>query len=161
MSYRNKIYVAFHYGKKGDVKDGEKSFYHTFEMWRDHKNINFNFFDAHDLNNIKETSSDATIIARLQERLRDTKMMILLVGDQTRNRKWVKWELDQAKKRNIPLIVIETDKTQKEYNSYRMPQEVMDYRFAFSFFNLDSIKNAIDSWYSNHSSAENGKYYKY
>ena len=48
MPYRNKTYIAF----DGDT---DMSYYRTLQMWKANENINFEFYDAHDLNTARDT----------------------------------------------------------------------------------------------------------
>lgn len=62
MSYRNKTYVAF---ASEDIK-----FYRLMEAWKANENIDFNFFDAHDLFISRDTSKPETIKRNLRERMK-------------------------------------------------------------------------------------------
>lgn len=100
MAYRNKTYVAFD-------GDNDIHYYRTMKMWKQNDKSDFNFFDAHDLNNARDTSSEDTIKRRLRERLSNSKVFVLLVGDGTRYLyKFVRWEIEQAVKLNLPIIVV-------------------------------------------------------
>ena len=59
MSYRNKTYVAF---ASEDIGS-----YRLMEAWRENKNIDFNFYDAHDLYVSRDTSRPETIKRNLRE----------------------------------------------------------------------------------------------
>ena len=99
MSYRNKTYVAF---------DGDNDIwaYRIMQAWHEHDHINFNFYNAHDLNSARDTSSEESIKAQLRERMANAKQMVLLVGKNTKYlRKFVPWEIELARKKDIPLIV--------------------------------------------------------
>ncbi len=97
-TYTNKTYVAFD-------ADNDIRYYRLMQAWKKNDNTSFNFYDAHDLNNLMSYSSEETIKAKLAERLRNTKVFILLVGNTTKNLyKFVRWEVEQAIKRNIPII---------------------------------------------------------
>ena len=99
-TYTNKTYVAFD-------ADNDIRYYRLMQAWKKNNNTSFNFYDAHDLNNLMSYSSEETIKAKLSERLRSTKVFVLLVGDATKNLyKFVRWEIEQAIKRNIPIIVV-------------------------------------------------------
>ncbi len=78
MSYRNKTYVAF---ASEDIKS-----YRLMEAWRDNDNIDFSFFDAHDLYIARDTSKPETIKGRLTERMKNAKQFVLL-GSRTAKRK--------------------------------------------------------------------------
>lgn len=78
MAYRNKTYVAF----DGDT---DIKYYRTMQMWKQNDNTDFNFYDAHDLNNAMDTSTEETIKRKLRERMSNSKVFVLLVGEGTRN----------------------------------------------------------------------------
>lgn len=161
MAYKNKTYVAFHYGKKGITGDGDKSYYYTLEMWRRNDKIDFSFYDAHEITNIMEKSGEQTIKSSLQERLRNTKIMILLMGEKSKNRPWVKWELEQAISRDIPLIVVDVTRKSNEINHDLLPKCLIDYKFAYTYFEKDRIVEAMDKWFERHSKVDLGKHEKY
>ncbi len=54
MAYRNKTYVCF---------DGDKDmhYYRLMCAWKQHEGINFNFFNAHELNTARDDSQEASI----------------------------------------------------------------------------------------------------
>lgn len=70
MSYRNKTYVAF-------ASENITS-YRLMEAWRENKNIDFDFYDAHDLYISLDTSQPETIKRNLRERLKNAKQIVLL-----------------------------------------------------------------------------------
>ncbi|MCL1998788.1 MAG: hypothetical protein FWG65_08475 [Turicibacter sp.] len=49
MPYKNKTYIAF----DGDT---DMSYYRTLQMWKANNNIDFDFYDAHNLNTARDTS---------------------------------------------------------------------------------------------------------
>jgi len=54
MSYRNKTYVAFD-------ADTDIQYYRIMTAWKENEKIDFDFHNAHDLNNLMKTSSEDTI----------------------------------------------------------------------------------------------------
>src|SRR2546421_9707481 len=99
MSYRNKTYVAF---------DGDSDMwaYHIMQAWIEHDHIDFNFYNAHDLNSARDTSTEESIKAQLRLRMANAKQMVLLVGANTKYlRKFVPWEIELARQKDIPIIV--------------------------------------------------------
>ncbi len=100
MSYRNKTYVAF----DGDT---DMKYYRLMTAWRANEHIDFNFYDAHELNSARDTSTTDSIKAQLRERMANAKQMVLLVGEKTKDlRKFVPWEIELARKQDIPIIVV-------------------------------------------------------
>lgn len=70
MSYRNKTYVAF---ASEDIK-----LYWLMKAWRANEKIEFDFYDAHDLFEARDTSKPETIKERLRERLKNAKQVVLI-----------------------------------------------------------------------------------
>lgn len=98
MAYRNKVYVAMD-------ADNDLLYYRLMCAWKQNDNSNFYFYDAHDINTILDKSEES-IKRGLQERFRNTKVFVLLVGEHTKYKyKFVRWEIEQAIKRNIPCKV--------------------------------------------------------
>jgi hypothetical protein len=78
MAYRNKTYVAFD-------GDSDIRYYSLMKAWKQNDNSDFIFYDAHDLNNALDTSTEETIKRRLRERMENSKVFVLLVGKHTKN----------------------------------------------------------------------------
>lgn len=86
--------------------DNDLHYYYLMKAWKQNDYSSFNFYDAHDINNIYD-KSEASIKAGLQERFKNTKVFVLLVGEHTRYLyRYVRWEIEQAIKREIPCIVV-------------------------------------------------------
>ncbi|MCR9183688.1 MAG: TIR domain-containing protein [Flavobacteriaceae bacterium] len=139
MAYRNKTYVCFD-------ADGDIDYYKAMKSWKASDNIDFNFHDAHDLNNIRETSNEETIKRRLRERFSDTKLLIVLVGSQTRyHYKYVRWEIEVALRLEIPIIAVNIiDSNTRVYEKY--PPILRDELVLNIQFNRQLIKYSIDNW---------------
>ncbi len=52
MSYHNKVYVSMD-------ADSDIRYYHLMQAWKQNDNIGFNFYDAHDINNIYDKSESS------------------------------------------------------------------------------------------------------
>ncbi len=70
MSYRNKTYVAF---ASEDIH-----YFRLMTAWKASDNVDFDFTNAHDIYEARDTSAPETIKRRLRERLNNTKQVILL-----------------------------------------------------------------------------------
>ena len=100
MAYTNKTYVAFD-------ADNDIHYYRLMQAWKHNDNTSFDFYDAHDLNNLMSWASEETIKGKLRERLASTKVFVLLIGDNTKYLyKFVRWEVEQAIVRKIPIIAV-------------------------------------------------------
>lgn len=139
MAYRNKTYVAFD-------ADTDMDYYKTMKMWKANDNLDFDFHNAHELNNLRSTSSEATIKAKLKERLKNTKLMIVLVGEHTKDLyKFVRWEMDVALDMNIPISVVNLN-DKKNQDTKKCPPIIKDKLVLHIPFKLKPIKWAIDNW---------------
>ena len=106
MSYRNKTYVAF---ASEDITQ-----YRMMEAWRDNENIDFDFFDAHDLYISRDTSRPETIKRNLRARMKNAKQIVLL-GSLHAKRKggdgesFLAYEVDVMMEFNLPMVVSNLD----------------------------------------------------
>lgn len=104
MAYKNKTYVCFD-------GDNDIKYYRLMQAWKENDKIAFNFHDAHDLNNLREGSKEETIKKKLRERLKNTKVLIVLIGSKTKNLyKYVRWEIEWAIENDIPIIAVNLNK---------------------------------------------------
>ena len=144
MAYRNKTYVAFD-------ADSDIRYYRLMQAWKQNGNTAFNFYDAHDLTNLMKWSSEDTIKRSLRERLKSAKIFILLVGDRTKfHHKFVRWEIQQALKLDIPIIVINLNG--KRYFDDNLCPPILDTELALHVsFNQKIIDYALNNWAPLHS----------
>jgi hypothetical protein len=95
MSYRNKTYVIFD-------GDNDRWAYAYMKGWKENENVDFNFYDAHDIKPLTDRASEQTIRQRLRERLSSAKQVIVLVGESTKDLYvFVRWEIDIALKMDL------------------------------------------------------------
>jgi hypothetical protein len=143
MAYTNKTYVAFD-------ADNDIRYYRLMQAWKQSDHTNFNFYDAHDLTNLMKWSTEETIKASLQERLRSTKVFILLIGEKTKFlHKFVRWEIEQAIKRDIPIIAVNLNG--KRYKDEDLCPSILDGILAVHVsFNQKIITRALTEWESLH-----------
>jgi DNA-binding protein Fis len=139
MSYRNKTYIAFD-------ADSDIHYYRLMTAWKSNNHIDFNFHNAHDLNNLRTTASEDQIKRKLRERLKETKQMIVLVGESTKNLyEFVRWEIESAIILDIPIIAVNLDKSNSE--GVRTPPILMNSAYFVSVpFELIKIKHALDNF---------------
>lgn len=139
MVYTNKIYVAFD-------ADNDIRYYRLMQAWKKSDHTSFNFYDAHDLNNLMSYSTEETIKAKLRERLQNTKLFILLVGENTKYLyKFVKWEIEQAIKRGIPIIVVNLN-GKRSKDSSLCPAVLNNDLVLHVSFKQKLIEKAINEW---------------
>jgi hypothetical protein len=156
MSYRNKTFVSF----DGDT---DIAYYRLMQAWKQNDGIDFNFYNAHDLNTARDSSQETSIKAQLAERMRNSKIFVLLVGERTRYlTKFVRWEIEQAISRNIPIIVVNLN-GRRFMDNDRCPTLASQTLAVHIAFNAAIMQHALDYWPTSHEKLINedksGPYY--
>lgn len=156
MAYRNKTYVAFD-------ADRDIRYYHLMKAWKDNDHADFNFFDAHDLKQARDTSSEETIKASLRVRMSNAKIFVLLVGESTRYLfKFVRWEIESALRRDLPIIVVNLNGLRK-MDTVRCPPILRGELAIHISFQQAIVQYALDHWPSEYQSHkkkhDTGAYY--
>lgn len=139
MSYRNKTYVIF---------DGDNDMwaYAYMKGWKSNENMDFNFYDAHDLKPLSDRASEDTVKDRLMERFTNARQVIVIVGDSTKNLyKFVRWEIEIAQKRDLPIIVVNLNDL-RQMDSDRCPPIVRDAYVVHVPFKAAIIQYALDNF---------------
>lgn len=151
MPYRNKTYVAFD-------ADSDINYYRLMKAWKQSDYSNFDFYDAHDLNNLRNWSNENTIKQRLRERLNNTKIFVLLIGESTRfHYKFVKWEIEQAIKLNLPIVCVNLNGN-RSIDTERCPPILRNQLAIHISFKSKIIETALDNWgYWHYEHQKNGK----
>jgi hypothetical protein len=139
MSYKNKTYVIFD-------ADTDIRMYRLMTAWKANSNIDFNFHDAHDLNNLRSYASEEQIKRKLKERLNNTKQVIVLVGQNTKNlHRFVRWEIEVAINLGLPIIAVNLDKSNGA--TQKTPPILKNNAYFVSVpFEQNKIKYALDNF---------------
>jgi len=156
MPYKNKTYVAFD-------ADNDIRYYRLMMAWKQSDYSSFNFYDAHDLNNLRNWSNEQTIKNKLRERLQNTKVFVLLIGEQTRfHYKFVKWEIEQALKMNLPIVCVNLNGL-RSLDSNNCPPILRSEIAIHISYNSKIIEFALDSWshwhYQHQKEGKSGDFY--
>jgi hypothetical protein len=158
MSYRNKTYVAF---ASEDI-----SSYRLMEAWRENKNLDFNFYDAHDLYVARDTSTVETIRGRLRERMKNAKQFVLLgsskakgKGDDGKSFLW--YEIKTMISLDLPVVVANLGGNREIDKSF-IPNQLLNanYYTVSVSFQPKIIKYALDNYAVNYAgSTKRGPHY--
>lgn len=143
MSYKNKTYVIF------DADTDIRS-YRLMQAWKANQKIDFNFYDAHDINNLWSRSNELTIKRKLRERMLNTKQVIVLVGENTRNlHRFVRWEMELAIELDLPIVAVNLDNSNDA--TTKTPPILKNSAYFINVpFEIKKIKYALDNfcpWY--------------
>lgn len=138
MAYRNKVYVAMD-------ADNDLFYYRLMRAWKQNDNTSFYFYDAHDINTILDKSEES-IKRGLQERFRNTNVFVLLVGEHTKYKyKFVRWEIEQAIKREIPCIVVNLN-GRRSMDMERCPALMREHLAVHISYNAKIMQYALENW---------------
>ena len=90
--------------------------------------------------------SEESIKKGLQERFRNTKVFVLLVGEHTRYLyRYVRWEIQEALNRNIPCIVVNLN-GKRSLDSERCPAIIRDELALHISYNAKIMQYALENW---------------
>lgn len=143
MSYRNKTYVCF----DGDT---DIHYYRLMCAWKQNDGIDFNFYNAHDLNSARDTSTEETIKRKLRERINNSKVFVVLIGEKTRNlHKFVRWEMEQALSLDLPIIGVNLNGFRRQ-DTERCPPIIRDQLAVYISFNAAIMQYALEDWPDSH-----------
>ena len=111
MVYRNGTYVAFHANGTDVPTDSDIKYYNLMKAWTEKTDDDFTMINSHDkASSVRDSSKKTTLRQSLQERLRNSKNMVLIIGETTRfDTDWVPFEIEQAvDSYEIPIIAAYT-----------------------------------------------------
>lgn len=139
MAYRNKVFVSFD-------GDNDIHYYRLMRAWKQNDRTPFNFFDAHDINTARDTSTEDTIKRRLAERLSNARVVVSLIGDRTRYLyRFVRWELEQAVSRDIPIIGVNLN-GRRSQDVDRCPPVIRGELGLYVSFQPAILQFALENW---------------
>jgi hypothetical protein len=111
MAYRNGTYIAFHADGSDVPVDSDIKYYNLMKAWTAKQDDDFSMIDSHEKTAaVRDKSKRSTLETRLKERLRNSKHMVLIIGNTTKNDKdWVPMEISYAVDTcDIPIIAAYT-----------------------------------------------------
>lgn len=143
MAYRNKTYVAF---------DGDNDMwaYAYMKGWKQNDNSTFDFYDAHKLSQARDSSTEESIKRQLRMRLNNSKVFVLLVGEHTKDLyKFVRWEIEEALKLQLPIIVVNLNE-KRERDTQLCPPILRDELAIHISFHAKILQYALEHWPNQH-----------
>ena len=138
MAYRNKTYIAFD-------GDNDMHYYRLMTAWQAHDGFSLNFHNAHDLNTARDSSQEESIKRQLRERFANSKLLVVLIGANTRYlTKFVRWELEVALRLGLPIVGVNLNGSRRMDDC--CPPTIRDQLVVFIPFNHNIIEHAMDHW---------------
>ena len=117
--------------------------------WKANDNSDFNFHNAHDLNTARDSSQEESIKRQLRERFANSKLLIVLIGENTRYlRKFVKWEMEVALRLNLPIVGVNLNGSR--CRTELCPAAIYDELVMYVPFQSKIIQYAMDNWPERH-----------
>ena len=111
MAYRNGTYVAFHANGTNIPSKSDIDYYNLMKAWTAKTDDDFTMNNSHDkASAVRDSSKKATLRASLLERLKNSKNMVLIIGETTLlDDDWVPFEIEKAVDTyKIPIIAAYT-----------------------------------------------------
>lgn len=134
------VYVAFD-------GDEDKWAYDFMKGWKTNDRVDFNFEDAHGLDNMTSRAQGETYVkSMLKERMKQSDAFILVVGKKTKDLyKFVRWEIDLAMELGLPIIA--TNLNQMNGMDADLCPAILRTACAVHVpYKKDAIKHALDKW---------------
>jgi len=98
-----KIFISYDY-------DNDKHYKNLLKAWDANGTFDFNF-DDHSAD-ISINSTDAAAIKRaISAKINNATYFLCIVGTQTHNSSWVKWEIEKAVELNKKIVAVKTSNT--------------------------------------------------
>jgi len=152
MSYRNKTYVAF---ASEDIH-----LYRLMEAWRDNANIDFDFYDAHDLYLARDTSKPESIKSQLSERMKNAKQFVLLGSANAKKKgsdgkSFLAHEVQKMVSLDLPVVIANIDGSRAVDRSV-IPMPLLDaeYYTVSVSYQPKIIKYALDGYAAKYADSE-------
>lgn len=107
MAYRNGTYVAFHANNTEDPTESDMKYYRLLTAWSVKDDGDFSMINSHEKTNARDWASQETLRNHMRERLRNSRNMLLIIGQTTRfDSDWIPFEISFAVDDcQIPIIV--------------------------------------------------------
>lgn len=140
MSHREPAYVIFD-------GDSDRWAYSYMRGWKQNERVDFDFNDAHDLDNMTARAQGEEYVKRhLKERMKQSKSAIVLIGNSTKNLyTFVRWELELARELDLPIIAVNLNGLRQQDNSL-VPPIIRDKTVVHVSFKMKIIRHALDNW---------------
>lgn len=106
MAYRNGVYAAFDGQGKTNPSESDIKHFNLLKSWT--KGEDFKYIDSHQKTNaVRDTSSEETLKRALRERLSNSKVMILILSNDTNyDRGFLNYEIEIALDYyKLPLVI--------------------------------------------------------
>ncbi len=139
VSYTDPTYVIF---------DGDKDAwaYRFMKGWNASENVDFNFFNAHDLDSMTSRAQNEEYVKRnLKGRMEKSGAVLVLIGESTKNLfRFVRWEMELALSLDLPIVAANLNESRSQDSL--CPPIIRDKCVVHVPFKMKAIKHALTHW---------------
>ncbi|WKL47613.1 TIR domain-containing protein [Flavobacterium pectinovorum] len=130
--------------------DTDMHYYNLMKAWHKNGKFNFTFDNVHDLEQVRDSSTEETIKRSLRRRLNASDVFVVLIGTSTRNLyKFVRWEIEVAISMDLPIVAINLDGNRRL--NYDLCPPILRNTLAIHVpFSPDIVNFAITNWPYSH-----------
>lgn len=140
---KQNVYVAF---------DGKNDFqeFKTFESWENESNYPYHFINGMEVALRLDKESDEQLKKKLSQLIDSCSTMIVLVTKTTKSfRRFVKWQIEYAIEKKIPIIVVNTNFIRSvDYD--RCPTKLKKALSLHIAYHHEVILYALENWPISH-----------
>jgi hypothetical protein len=111
MSYRSGTYIAFDGLGQVNPSLSDFKYFAMIKAWSANENFEFSYVDSHEKTDaVRDSSKRTTLEKRIQERLKNSKNVLIILSNQTRKTEsMLSFEIEQAVDiYKLPLIIVYT-----------------------------------------------------
>ncbi|MGC7946838.1 TIR domain-containing protein [Bacillus sp. II_CA] len=108
MAYRNGVYAAFDGQGTTNPTESDIRYFRLLKIWAEEKGADFKYIDSHEKTRaVRDSSKKETLQRVLRERLNNSKVMFLILTNDTNyDRGFLNYEIEQALDTyNLPIII--------------------------------------------------------
>lgn len=140
MSYTDPTYVIFD-------GDNDKWAFSFMKGWKQNEKVDFDFSDAHDLDNMTSRAQGEDYVKRqLRARMAASRAVIVLIGESTKNLyRFVRWEMELAQSLGLPIIAVNLN-DKRAQDAELCPAILRDKLVMHVAYKMRIIKHALDNW---------------
>jgi hypothetical protein len=152
---KKRLYSCFDADTDGaGITESDMKYYNLLKAWKNNSRVEFDFTNVHDLipipQAILDRDDEPKIKEYLEKRLAISEEFILIVGEHTANLyKYVRWEIERAVVRNIPIIVVNIN-GKEEIDQKYCPAILRDKLAVHISFDYERIKHSVENWPREH-----------
>jgi hypothetical protein len=142
MNYRKKIYVCFD-------PDNDLHCWNVMKGWNVNGEISYDFHHSPEIHEFSDGMSETAIKRKLREQLRDVKVLVVLIGNNTLNLlKYVRWEIEYAIEKDIPIIGVNLNT--RRFQDDLCPPFLRKELVMFIAFGQKIMDVALKNWPESH-----------